>query len=986
MISNATKRLINLAISNLKLENPTQETINKATNYLKDAILQIRKEEGNLNENILCYLQNNTANNITKTSILKDVVGNNNAAITNLNFTKGNVIGYSGFTNRGLQLSNKNILSMNYIKTNNVEINVNTVNWNLRNKIFVLKLIDDNNNEYLLQAYHWGYISCELKNAKDTSTNMWSGAVTNNEVFTDFDDNFHSITLIFGEHKIDIYIDGEYVKTIINNNIPNITGIKLYNDDTFYSDSPYESVVFYKTLDSQIISDNYNYFINKFNNKNINYTEKTVFNTVEEMVSENIKENTIVTTKGYYSINDNGQAKYKIVSYDTFYKELPEDCKEVTISGQVKADVDNYGNHTLKNGLVAKIISDDNSYTPEQFGAKGDGVSSDTEALICLLALVKSGTINLKDGATYLIASRKDEECSQYTDNRYLKSMIGTFVGGCHRPLIANCNNLILDGNPSNDGNKATLKIPDNDFGFGMGMLNLAGHIEGLEIKNIVFNSNGLTMNQVSITGSNNKTSNHTIVYSPASKDLDNSILNDLNIHHCKFLANGTDINVSDSGGDDILIINPTASKNVWIEDNEFYDWGRWVYSVDLGGSGERLYNYKFNRNKCIQGENNRHTNPGTGLRTGKYRGLGWIDFEARKCWTGLEVKGNYVRGLAGFAMNGNGKTLIDATFSNNDIETISREYRSAYPYFINWYSVRDVKNFVCENNILNTNYSIVPSRYAVDGCTFRNNHITGGDILFLHGLYGDIIIDNNTKDNRGEILMTDDNLYLPSYLSEDEEKHCNFVFTNNNGGIKSGSGKESLLYKPSQPGEYSFINITIENNDMDSCSITTFDSPFELDPTQLTKGKDGGYVFRGAHFTGQTFTNSINNPVCCAPIYKSGELIVENVNMSRMELAYYYTSQIEKGKTYNIYCTEEGYFPLAYKDVYLLTETPNKKVSLNTFYYTKENLYVVVKEGTLGTAEEIQSINHTNGVMTCGTAELRFVTKLGKYRVEEIN
>ena len=40
MISNATKRLINLAISNLKLENPTQETINKATNYLKDAILQ----------------------------------------------------------------------------------------------------------------------------------------------------------------------------------------------------------------------------------------------------------------------------------------------------------------------------------------------------------------------------------------------------------------------------------------------------------------------------------------------------------------------------------------------------------------------------------------------------------------------------------------------------------------------------------------------------------------------------------------------------------------------------------------------------------------------------------------------------------------------------------------------------------------------------------------------------------------------------------
>ena len=266
MISNATRELINLALLNLESKNPTQETINKATNYLKNAILQIEKE--NSTTNILCYLQNNTTNNITKTSILEDTIGNNNANVTNLNFTKGNVIGYSGFTKRGLQLSNKNTLSMNYVKTNNIEINVNTVNWNSRNKIFVLKLIDDNNNEYLLQAYHWGYISCELKSIKDTSTNVWSGAISNNGIFPNFDDNFHSITLIFGEHKIDIYIDGEYIKTIINNNIPNIVGIKLYNDNTFYSYSPYESIVFYKTLDPQAISDNYNRFINKFNNKN----------------------------------------------------------------------------------------------------------------------------------------------------------------------------------------------------------------------------------------------------------------------------------------------------------------------------------------------------------------------------------------------------------------------------------------------------------------------------------------------------------------------------------------------------------------------------------------------------------------------------------------------------------------------------------------------------------------------------------------------
>ena len=45
MISNTVRGLINLALSNLELENPTQETINKATNYLKEAVLQIKKEK-----------------------------------------------------------------------------------------------------------------------------------------------------------------------------------------------------------------------------------------------------------------------------------------------------------------------------------------------------------------------------------------------------------------------------------------------------------------------------------------------------------------------------------------------------------------------------------------------------------------------------------------------------------------------------------------------------------------------------------------------------------------------------------------------------------------------------------------------------------------------------------------------------------------------------------------------------------------------------
>ena len=50
MISSKTRWLINSALLNLELENPTQEVINKATNYLKEAVLQIKKEKEEIEE------------------------------------------------------------------------------------------------------------------------------------------------------------------------------------------------------------------------------------------------------------------------------------------------------------------------------------------------------------------------------------------------------------------------------------------------------------------------------------------------------------------------------------------------------------------------------------------------------------------------------------------------------------------------------------------------------------------------------------------------------------------------------------------------------------------------------------------------------------------------------------------------------------------------------------------------------------------------
>ena len=44
MLSSVTKNLINLALAKLKLENPTRIAIEEATNYIREAINQIKKE------------------------------------------------------------------------------------------------------------------------------------------------------------------------------------------------------------------------------------------------------------------------------------------------------------------------------------------------------------------------------------------------------------------------------------------------------------------------------------------------------------------------------------------------------------------------------------------------------------------------------------------------------------------------------------------------------------------------------------------------------------------------------------------------------------------------------------------------------------------------------------------------------------------------------------------------------------------------------
>ena len=99
----------------------------------------------------------------------------------------------------------------------------------------------------------------------------------------------------------------------------------------------------------------------------------------------------------------------------------------------------------------------------------------------------------------------------------------------------------------------------------------------------------------------------------------------------------------------------------------------------------------KFNNNICIQDDKNSNTSE-------KYRGLGWVDFESKKCFSNLEIKNNYVNGLNGFAINGAGEVTENVIILGNTIIRPDRNYKSAYPYMFNFYGVQ-IKDLIFEEN-----------------------------------------------------------------------------------------------------------------------------------------------------------------------------------------------------------------------------------------------------------------------------------------------
>ena len=764
---------------------------------------------------------------------------------------------------------------------------------------------------------------------------------------------------------------------------------------------------------------------------NVVYAKETTVNTVADLKAGDFEIGDIVTTKGYYNAGDNGAAHYEIMTYEYWYENvLPRDVRYINYQNKwSKTPIDEYGNHTLKNGNVAALVG--NSYTPEQWGAKGDGKTNDVWPFIHMFAQVKTGEIICRSDATYILGLIYDiEDPSTARDNPYKAYLCGALLGGqyFYKPIMANVKNLVIDGNG------CLVTQPDRQWGnSGMGMLNFAQDIENLEIKNFRFDGKGKTMyyNMVPNVFDEtkiNKNSNHTIFYSPGQLYLNGmpdgenhykygkeynvlepnasfkpSYIKNLNIHHNSFNDAGAMYSKSgDWGGDFILIINPTALDGLFVEDNVFENWGRWVFAIDLGGEGERLYNIKFNRNQCL-GANREEV---AGDNNWKWRALGLIDFETKKCFENVEFIGNTVKGSAGWAINGNSKVNRNFVIRDNYWEHLG----GGYPYGFELYSGY-AENLVFENNTM-INVGVKAGIFT-NNFTFINNNMLGGVRTF--GIAGTIRFENNIAIdvNTGKPRYTvhlwnhESNNYFDDFIPMEKARkdRIKVIFKNND--CFMGAMFNNFAEPEKDMAKY--FDFDLDYEVIKKSEVTAFNSNLAID-FQKAKYNSQPLYFNGVKSIGplvdknaisaiyfkkgQTAIKSLNAMATVGGKYFNDDL-VENFN-TYGTFGYNWNSYIEKHGLSNVAleCTEDGYLPGACQYGFRNQVTHIKyfiepdangnrvKAQDNAYICTDEDLYLALAGGALDivpTHKEGTKV-YTNSDGT--TIELIYIGKLGKFKL----
>lgn len=755
--------------------------------------------------------------------------------------------------------------------------------------------------------------------------------------------------------------------------------------------------------------------------------EYTVTN-VAELKQGDYRTGDVVTTLGYSFNGDLGNGVYDIMT-EAEYIHL---MKKSAFIPKATTQVDGYGNHLLNNGLVARLRIDNNDMRPEQWGAKGDGVTNDCQALTHMFAKITSGMITFKEGATYLLGLYGGTVQSP-TDNPYKTFACGGLLGGqfFSKPILIGAHNLKLNGN------NCLITIPDNCFGnTGMGILNFSGHIENVDLFNFRFDGKGRTLD------AKNKNSNHTIFYSscnvgedeitlsihPIGQGEKRSCIENFNIYNNHFFDAGAMYRTAgDWGGDHILIINPTELDGLNIHDNRFEAWGRWVFAIDLGGNGECLKNIKFNNNICIGANayeevnedgsykflidldkkeflklNPRYTEVGLDkqLDSWRWRGLGFIDFEAKKCFENVELIGNTIIGSGGWAINGNSRVSRNFLIKDNCWKHVG----GGYPYGFELYSGMS-SDITFENNQL---YGVaVKPGYFTNNFTFINNHMTGGIRTF--GLAGTIRIENNTsyENSIKDLWSHESNNYYDDFIPMDKvkEDRIKIIFKNNDCFFSANLNNFEEIEKDIAK----YIDFDLEHGEVRRGQITAFNSNLAIDFSKLK------YCAQPLFFNGVKSSSPYKTKDGISIAYfEKGQKAIESLNkMGVLGGKTFKEDFIENFNVYNgcnwgayadrnnytnidLVCVEDGYlfgcceYGFRTQCTHIKYLLNGVKAQDNAYICTDEDIYWTKLGGKLTqvpTHKEGKKIyTHTtvneDGTTTEDTIELIYIGKLGKFEI----
>lgn len=221
------------------------------------------------------------------------------------------------------------------------------------------------------------------------------------------------------------------------------------------------------------------------------------FDSVAAMKAEpSLTAGAYVCTAGYYEPNDGGGASY-------------------LIRAKADTDVDDGGSiNELANGLIADLIVENGTVCPEQFGAVGDGVADDTDALKAAAAYAHVYHVKLIGAGSYMVSDTIELKCNCDLGNSNIyadaeKTKLCIMIGSTSETDILYNANLILpqkvhnskwqygNSNWDNFSNSVGLEISNayychiviNDIqGFEIG-LHIGAHSYGTCCNNIIIGS-----------------------------------------------------------------------------------------------------------------------------------------------------------------------------------------------------------------------------------------------------------------------------------------------------------------------------------------------------------------------------------------------------------------------------------------------------------------------------------------------------------------